>query len=104
MAFHVELTQRAARDLQSLYIEIHAADSAAAARWFNRLEEAIESLSEAPDRCAIAPETSNPSQPIRHLLYGRKPHVYRILYRVLPKRNTVVVLHIRHGVRRPARA
>jgi mRNA-degrading endonuclease RelE of RelBE toxin-antitoxin system len=33
------------------------------------------------------------------LLYGRKPHVYRVIYRVLEKQKRVDVLHIRHGAR-----
>jgi toxin ParE1/3/4 len=100
MAFRVELTQRAARDLRALFLEIHAADSKAAAHWFNRLEKAIASLSEMPDRNPVAPESANPRRPIRHLLYGRKPNVYRVLYQVMESRNTVMVLHVRHGARR----
>jgi hypothetical protein len=34
------------------------------------------------------------------LLYGRKPHVYRVIYRVLVKQMQVNVLYIRHGARR----
>jgi hypothetical protein len=36
---------------------------------------------------------------VRHLLYGRKPHVYRILFTI--KGDTVSILHIRHGRRQP---
>jgi len=34
------------------------------------------------------------------LLYGIKPHIYRVIYRVLENRKQVEVLHIRHGARR----
>jgi hypothetical protein len=34
------------------------------------------------------------------LLYGHKPHVYRVIYRVLEKQMQVNVLYIRHGARR----
>jgi plasmid stabilization system protein ParE len=34
------------------------------------------------------------------LLYGRKPHVYRVIYRVLSDEKPVDILHIRHGARR----
>jgi mRNA-degrading endonuclease RelE of RelBE toxin-antitoxin system len=36
----------------------------------------------------------------RHLLYGKKPHVYRVLYEVDEERQAVWVLTIRHGARR----
>jgi len=38
--------------------------------------------------------------PLRHLLYGKKPHIYRVIYRFLEKQKQVEVLHIRHGTRR----
>jgi len=34
------------------------------------------------------------------LLYGNKPHSYRVIYRVLERQKRVEVLHIRHGARR----
>jgi len=34
---------------------------------------------------------------LRHLLYGHKPHVYRLIYRIVEKPKRVEVLHIRHG-------
>jgi len=37
---------------------------------------------------------------MRRLLYGRRPHVYHVIYRVLEKQKRVEVLHIRHGARR----
>jgi plasmid stabilization system protein ParE len=37
---------------------------------------------------------------LRHLLYGRKPSIYRVIYRVREKQKKVEVLHIRHGARR----
>jgi toxin ParE1/3/4 len=36
---------------------------------------------------------------LRHLLYGNKPHVYRVIFRVVEKQKRVDVLHIRHGAR-----
>jgi hypothetical protein len=37
MAYRVEFAARAARDLEILYVEKNAAESQAAARWFNDL-------------------------------------------------------------------
>jgi toxin ParE1/3/4 len=41
----------------------------------------------------VTPETKD----LRHLLYGNKPHVYRVIYRIKPQLKEVEVLHIRHG-------
>lgn len=99
MEYRVEFTNRAARDLSRLFLSIHAHESKAAARWFNGIEKAIAILSTSPNRCPVAPD-SGARRLIRHLLYGRRPNVYRVLYWVDEKRGTVFVLHIRHGARR----
>jgi plasmid stabilization system protein ParE len=98
MAFQVSLTRRAERDLEEIYLFIGADDSPAARRWYTDLKDALLSLREHPERCAKAPE--NPR--LRHLLYGRKPHVYRVIYQVAAKGRRVNVLHVRHGARRIA--
>jgi len=100
MAYLVRITTRAERDLESLYEEINARDSAAARQWYRGLEQAILSLSEAPKCCAVSPENKR----LRHLLYGERPHVYRVIYRVDNRQGQVDVLHIRHGARRKFRA
>ncbi len=96
MAYLVNLTARAERDLAHLYREINAEHSHAALKWYRGFKEAILSLEEQPDRCPVTPE----SDKSRHLLYGNKPHIYRAIYRVLEKQKQVEVLHIRHSARR----
>jgi plasmid stabilization system protein ParE len=96
MAYLVNLTSRAQRDLAHLYGEINAGDSAAALQWYRAFKEAILSLEEHPNRCP--PIAGNGK--LRHLLYGSKPHIYRAIYRVVEKQKQVEVLHIRHGARR----
>jgi len=93
----VELTARAERDLNLLYDQTRAAESIAAARRFNSLEEAIYTLERLPRRCPLAPEDKKTRLPLRHLLYGRKPNVYRVIYGIDQPRRTVRVLTIRHG-------
>jgi hypothetical protein len=34
---------------------------------------------------------------LRHLLYGHKPDIYRVIYLVLEKQKHVEILHVRHG-------
>jgi toxin ParE1/3/4 len=95
MAYLVKITPRAERDFASLYLDIRAGESDAALKWYRGLKEAVLSLEEHPDRC---PATSEKKQ-LRHLLYGNKPHIYRVIFRVLEKQKQVEVLHIRHGAR-----
>jgi toxin ParE1/3/4 len=50
----------------------------------------------------VAPEAAKSRRPLRHLLYGKKPHVYRVIYDIDEQRQLVTVLTIRHGAREPA--
>ena len=97
MKYRVRLSERALRDLEEIYVRIEGASSNQAHAWFNGIEAAIYSLERFPNRGAPAPEKRN----VHHLLYGRKPDVYRILYVIDGKARTVEVLHIRHGARKP---
>jgi toxin ParE1/3/4 len=96
VAYAVSLAARAERDLAEIYEHVHAADSAVALRWFEGLRRAIFTLQEHPERCVVTPE----SKKARHLLYGRKPRIYRVIYLVAETEKRVYVLHIRHGARR----
>ncbi|MGB8536107.1 MAG: type II toxin-antitoxin system RelE/ParE family toxin [Acidobacteriaceae bacterium] len=100
MAYRVEFAARAARDLEILYLEKNAAGSHAAARWYNGLEEAVFALATHPNRCPVTPEARKLKRKLRHLLNGKKPHVYRVIYEVDEKQQTVWVLTFRHGARR----
>jgi len=37
---------------------------------------------------------------LHHLLYGNKPHIYRVIYSVEDARKNVTILTIRHGARK----
>lgn len=100
MAYRVNLTARAGRDLAQLFEDIHARDSSAALDCYEGLKEAILSLRVQPQRCPVTPENNR----LRHLLYGNKPHTYRVIYRVRKGPKQIDVLHIRHGARRPPKA
>jgi toxin ParE1/3/4 len=96
VAYEVSITARAERDFASLYAEIDAGNSKAAQEWYRGLRKAVLSLEKLPNRCPVTPE----NRQLRHLLYGRKPHVYRVIYRVLERARRVEILHIRHGAMR----
>jgi len=100
MAYQVSVTSRAARDFAAIYEGIDAGQSNAALKWHRGLKEAVLSLEEQPLRC---PVTRVKGQ-IRQLLCGKKPHVYRVIYRVVENQKQVQVLHIRHGATRRFKA
>lgn len=97
MPYRVELTSRAERDLIFLYDRIHAAESEAAARWFDRLESAIFGLAKLRRRCPRAPESGTAARTLRHLLFGSKPYVYRVIFEIDEPAKTVRILTNRHG-------
>jgi plasmid stabilization system protein ParE len=104
MTYLVEFAARAARDLEILYVEKNAAESHAATRWYNGLEQAVYALALYPYRCPVAPEARRAKRKLRHLLYGKKPHVYRVIYEVDKGLPVVWVLTIRHGALRKLQA
>jgi toxin ParE1/3/4 len=89
MAYHIEFVNRAARDLGALYVEKNVAESRVASRWYNGTEEAVYALATSPRRCPVAPEARKLRSELRHLLYGKKPYVYRVIYEVDERRQTV---------------
>ena len=95
MAYLVRTMPRAERDLEAIFLYIQAESSAPASRWFEGLAEEIESLSEHPQRNPTIIEDPT----LRHLLYGFKPHIYRIIYSIDPFRKIVNVIHVRHRAR-----
>lgn len=100
MDFRVELTDRAQRDIAALHAWLQGEQAGEAGeKWFTALRAAIDSLASLPTRCPLAPESRESPDEVRQLLYGRRPHVYRILFSI--DQQVVYVLHIRHGRRRP---
>jgi len=100
MAFRVETSAQAESDANSILewlLSEHAGETGI--RWFLALDDAIATLASFPERCPLAPETGRFPFEVRQLLYGRKPHAYRILFTI--EGEVVKILHIRHGRRKP---
>ncbi len=95
MKYLVRLTSRALRDMEAIYNYVEGDASQHAFAWFNRLAKAIYSLERFPSRGLVIAENKK----LRHLLFGKKPHIYRIIYAIDKRIRVVNVLHIRHGVR-----
>lgn len=104
MAYVVKVTARAERDLAFLFDEVDAKRSEAALGWYRGLKEAILSLEEHPNRCPVTRENVS----LRDLLFGHRPHIYRVIFRVIfrvqEKRKEVEIVHIRHSARRRFKA
>ena len=69
MTFRVETTAAAEKDADAILdwlLSEHAGD--AGMRWFLALQDAIASLAEFPERCALAPENVCFPFEVRHLL------------------------------------
>lgn len=102
MEYRVELSTRAELDVVDIFLRINAAESIAAAKWFNGLELAVCSLTRMPGRCPLAPESKRARVALYHLLYGNKPDIYRAIYAIaiytINETACVVnVLTVRHG-------
>jgi len=95
MQYLVRITDRALRDLEAIYEYVEADSSESAFAWFNGLAEAIHSLERFPERATVIPDDKK----LRHLLFGKSPNTYRIIYALDKHKNAVNVLHIRHGAR-----
>lgn len=101
-SYRVLTLPRAEADARAAYRWLAAQSPAAARRWYRQLRQAIESLANHPGRCPLAPENEYFEEEIRHLLYGRRGGVYRILFTI--REETVLVLAVRHGAHEPLRA
>ncbi len=57
MAYSVRITARALREIDAALEWVSRRSRAAAARWHERLMEAVRSLEDHPERCDLAPES-----------------------------------------------
>lgn len=95
MLYLVRTMPRAERDLESIFLYIRGETSPVAEDWFNGLVESIATLSELPLRNPKTPEDRS----LRHLLYGDKPHIYRVIYSVDATKRRIDIVHVRHHAR-----
>ena len=99
MPFRVEYSEEAKYDLDLILEWLLAREAGETGlRWFRNFKDAILSLAEFPRRCPQAPEAAEFPFEVRQMVYGRKPHHYRVLFTV--DGDAVIILHIRHGRRR----
>lgn len=99
MAYRVSLAAPAEADAYAAFERIRAAAPLHAEKWLTRLFEAIYSLNRLPTRCLVIPEAKELGLPARHLLYGKRNGVYRIIFHVHKDERHVLVLRIWHASR-----
>jgi plasmid stabilization system protein ParE len=101
MTFRVEVSDQAERDSDAILdwlLSHEAGEAGIAGSRHCRCNSISCTISK---RCGLAPEDKVFPFEVRQLLYGQKPHIYRILFTI--EGDTVYVLHIRHGRRQSLR-
>lgn len=91
----VQLSQRAARDIEEAYLYIRQDAPERAKLWRERLQKSIRSLQAFPERHSVLFDAATAGREVRQMTFG----VYLVLYSVETDR--VDVLTVRHGARQP---
>jgi plasmid stabilization system protein ParE len=97
VAYQVVLADSAKADAEQIYDWVSERAPVRGPEWFEELIDCLYSLESLPLRCPLAREAEAAKREIRCLLFGKRRNAYRILYEVDEARQSVFVLHIRHG-------
>ena len=98
MSYRVQLQPPAERDLEEAWLWAARRAPETANRWLVRFRTALETLSENPQRCGLAPERRKFKQQLHQLHFGKKPNVFRAIF--LIDGETVRILRILRASRR----
>jgi plasmid stabilization system protein ParE len=93
--FHVEFERKAERDIATAERFLLQVGTASLARWRTRLVRVVQNLERDPHRFPEAAEAADLGVDLRESLFGRRRHVYRVLFTVVGTR--VIVHRIRHA-------
>jgi plasmid stabilization system protein ParE len=99
MTFQVELTPIAEIQIEQAYQWYRDRNPQFADRWFRSLMNAIATLQEKPQRCALAVEHEIFPEEVRQLLHGKSKNIYRVLFAI--RDMTVYILYVRHSAQAP---
>ena len=98
MTHRVLILPDALDDLREIAAELDRETNIVGFTWLDRLVEHVFTLEMFPTRCPVAEiESEKWGIEVRCLLFGRRPHVRRILFTIVG--STVRVLHVTHGAR-----
>lgn len=101
MAYSLVVTPQAQADIAEGFAFLSEHSPEAAQRLYEAMRNAILTLDEMPARCALAPEAPRLGVPVRQLLHGTRPGIYRIVFRIAEDAGEVHVLSVRHGACKP---
>ncbi len=92
----VQITDPAAEDIQAIFTwwaENRSAEEAAV--WYDKILQAMSTLSQMPERCPLVPETNLSLSGVRQLSFGvgRRP-THRIVF--VSDEHAVSILRVRH--------
>ena len=93
MQYQVIITPSAKADIFEINAWLLENYPEVAEKWLWGISQAVTSLSKFPERCTISPESEAFDIVVRQLIYGKKPHIYRILFSVRDEK--VYILRIR---------
>lgn len=101
MTFEVLLTETAEKEVDDIFFWLVGKNPKYAGKWLSGFRESIATLSEMPQRCAIARESALYDVIVRQHLFLK----YRILFSIIDADgdrvdDTVRILHVRHGARK----
>jgi toxin ParE1/3/4 len=102
MAYTVKLTAPAEADAYAAFERIREVSPDSAEKWLWNLFAAIQTLEEMPARCPLISEADELGRSVRHLLYGKRTGIYRIIFDIQEQSEDgplVRVFRIWHGTR-----
>jgi len=97
MIYDVLISDPALDELEQAFNWLLERTTVHAPTWYDGIVAAIKTLATNPQRCPKAQEAVSFGREVRQLLYGHRPHTYRILYSI--RGQSVVILHVRHSAR-----
>lgn len=105
MSYRVEMTDVAEAEAEQAMFWLLGVSPDYAGKWYDGLLRSFEGLSEMPYRFPIAPVPMPEEYDIRMMLYGRRSHMYRVLFRIIEdpqsdgSEGIIRVLHVVHAAR-----
>jgi plasmid stabilization system protein ParE len=95
VSFRIELTRRAAQEIEEQYHWLAERSQSAADRWRDSLLAAVNSLAKDPERCPEAPEAEWYGERLRQYLHRKRRRTHRILFDI--RGDVVIILRVRHS-------
>jgi len=93
MQFQVIITPSAKADIFEINTWFLENYPDLAESWLWGISQSVTSLSKFPERCPVSAESEAFDVVVRQLIYGKKPHTYRILYSI--QDDKVYILRVR---------